>query len=53
MLLPPSRIALAEMQPIKESEESEENYADCTNSDTNSNANDKTSPLLEQVIKSN
>ena len=48
VLLPPDRIDYeAELQPIKE------DHADRTDSDTNSNASDKTSPLLEQVIESN
>ena len=53
MLLPPSCIASAEVQPIKESEESEEDHADWTNSNTDFNASDNTSPLPEQVIESN
>ena len=48
MLLPPNRINHeAELQPI------EKDHTDWTNSDTNSNASDETSPLPEQVMKSN
>ena len=48
VLLPPNQINhKAELQPI------EEDHADRTNSDTNSNASDVTSPLPEWVIESN
>ena len=48
VLLPPNRIDYrAELQSIKE------DYANRTNSDTDSNASDKTLPLPEWVIKSN
>ena len=48
MLLPPNWTNYeAELQPI------EEDHADRTDSDTNSNASDKMLPLPEQVMKSN
>ena len=48
MLLPSNRINYgAELQSI------EEDHADWTDSDTNSNASDKTLPLPEQVIEFN
>ena len=51
MLLPPNQIDYkAKLQSIKESEEK---YANWTNSDTNSDVSDKTSPLPEQVMEFN
>ena len=48
MLLPPNRIDYrAELQPIKE------DHANRTDSDTDSNASDETSPLPERVMESN
>ena len=51
VLLPPNQINHeAELQPI---EENNKNHANWTNSDTDSDANNKTSPLPEQVIEFN
>ena len=51
VLLPPNQINHeAKLQPI---EESEEEHANQTNSDTNFDASDKTSPLPKWVIESN
>ena len=48
ILLPPNYVGSAELQPIEESEED-----DWTDFDTNFNASDKTSPLLDWVMESN
>ena len=54
MLLPLSHIESAELQPIEESKEDHANRTDSdTNSNINSNVSDKTSLLPEQVIESN
>ena len=51
MLLPPNQINYeAELQPI---EENNKDHANWTNSDIDSNTNDKMSPLPERVIESN
>ena len=50
MLLPPSCIRSTELQPI---EKSEEDHANRIDSDIDSETSDKTSPLPEQVMKSN
>ena len=51
VLLPPNQIDHdAELQPI---EENDKNHANWTDSDTDSDISDKTSPLLEQVMESN
>ena len=54
VLLPPNRINHeVKLQPIKESEEDEKDHANQINSDINSNASDKTSPLPVWVMEFN
>lgn len=48
VLLPPNCVGPAELQPIEENEGN-----DRTDSDTDSNVSDKTSPLLKRVMESN